>query len=1317
MKAQELMINDRQLDTALHLLMDSIPAGFFRCTVDREQRVDMVNRETLNIFGCSTEEEFRELTGGSLKGMLDAGDYEQVLKDVRKQFGQDREILGILCRIQTRDGQTRWVDCRSKVLRDKDGNDWAHIVIRDDTESQNQKQAYREKSVRDSLTGLLNKEASEECIAAYLAGGDREGSLLIIDLDNFKLINDTKGHLFGDSVLTETARCIEGVFDTQDIVGRIGGDEFIVLAKGITGREKIMDRSRELMDKLACVTAVSKGGITVGCSIGAAVFPGDGTEYKPLFLKADMALYAGKNWGKGRCVLYDPSLRPDDAGQGQNGRLAGGTRIDSDDGRYFISNETIYYVFRALYESTDTREAINTILKIVGIQFNVSRVYIFEDRPDGLAMDNTFEWCNEGIEPQIHNLQNMSFEWSAFEYKENFGQDGVFLCMDVNSLPKIQREVLKPQGIRSLLQCGIYDSGRLVGFVGFDECRENRRWTGEQIEVLTYVAQVAGTFLIKDRAQQILKQKLLTLESVLEGMSGEVEYREDGGGKYDALTNLLTAGAFQELAEQYLAGSSAPGRTAVLILDMDDFRELNKAKGQLFGNVVLMNVANCLKRSCREDDLIARFGGDEFLVLLKNTDRENVGRIGEAIRRDIAGILSDAGPGRVCCSIGAVMMDPEDRDFSDSLVKADHALHSVKRSGKNGFRFYEPSVRQDDSGTDTYDDLRQTREEKRREQSSLNDKTTTAVALEVFEKTGSFEDAVHILMGFLGNHFRLNRIVLYKNGKGGFEKQAAYQWVDDRTALLYDPTDSFRREEFYICYHLYDGDGIAVLDRKDYSGYNTGLKQIMDKAGACTMLFAGIFIEGRYSGMMVFVNTERGREWTGSERTAISEMARIIASGIKNTSRLMEVQLEAEYYRNKDALTGLMRYDKFKEECQELMDAGKEDYVIVASDIKGFKFINEVIGYTQGDNILRMFGDMLIQNGTQENRYTRISADLFLAFGPLRESRSDYVKRVQDMSSEFCRMENEMYSNVNLMIRSGVYFIEKNCREIETAVDRATIARKSVDYIIKSTCVVFNDGPFDSSYRENEIINRMEYALRHREFKVFLQPQFRLSDLSLVGAEALVRWQWEDGRLISPGEFVPLFEKNGFIAKVDTYVFEEVCRKQLERLGQGREPLKIALNLSSVDISEENLISRILECTRLSGLDHRHLEFELTETAFLNDSARTYNVMKALRDEGFTTSIDDFGAGYSIMNMMADIPADVIKLDCGFVQSCGKTDRGREFLRQLIQMTNKMGYTSLCEGIETKEQLEMLTDMGCELGQGYYFSRPLPMDAFFEKFC
>lgn len=412
-----------------------------------------------------------------------------------------------------------------------------------------------------------------------------------------------------------------------------------------------------------------------------------------------------------------------------------------------------------------------------------------------------------------------------------------------------------------------------------------------------------------------------------------------------------------------------------------------------------------------------------------------------------------------------------------------------------------------------------------------------------------------------------------------------------------------------------------------------------------------------------------------------------------------------------DSLTGLMTYDSFCREGQKKLDREGQSLVLVASDIKGFKYINSMLGYDQGDQILKAFGGMIFHAGPEELLRARVNGDLFLSLETCRD-RQAFLERLEQINDQFCRQENQHYRGVNLRIRSGVYFVEPECREINLAVDRANLARKSVDYILKSTTVVYQEEPFSREYRENAMINRMEYALTHQEFQVYLQPKVRLQDGSLAGAEALIRWVCQDGTVIWPGEFIALFEKNGFITRLDLYVLEQVCMWLKRRAGQGEKAVQISINLSSVDISSDQIIAQILERVDRYGIDHGLLEFELTETAFLSNTQRTCDVMKALRDQGFSTAIDDFGSGYSIMNIMAEIPTDMIKMDCGFLQSCEKTGRGREFLGQLIRMINQMGFTSLCEGIETKQQLDMLKSMGCQLGQGYYSARPMSMEDF-----
>ena len=593
-------------------------------------------------------------------------------------------------------------------------------------------------------------------------------------------------------------------------------------------------------------------------------------------------------------------------------------------------------------------------------------------------------------------------------------------------------------------------------------------------------------------------------------------------------------------------------------------------------------------------------------------------------------------------------------------------------------------------------------------------RTMTAAALEIFERSRDYAEAVRTLLEFLGRRFGLSRVSLYMNNarKGG--KNSIFQWVDSQTAQPLSLSDSFRKEEFFICHGLYDDRGTAVVADDEKDGYPDSLKQVLKESRTRSVLFAGIYIDGRYTGQLALVNCNEKRIWTEEERSGIAEIAGIISSETKARIELGNVKLEAEYYKNMDLLTGLFSYDKFKELAQAAMDKGKKQFVLVASDIKGFKYINSTVGYTQGDNILRMFADMMQQKGNPGSYSTRVSGDVFLSLESY-EDKERFMAGIQAGNEEFCRIQNQIYDGVNLMIRSGLYFIEPECHEVGLAVDRANLARKSVDYILKSTVVEYRSDPFSRELRENEMINRMEHALEHREFQVYLQPKVLLKDCSLDSAEALIRWKKEDGSIIPPCDFIPLFEKNGFITKIDLYVLETVCRWMKERENRGERAVRVSVNLSSVDIRNENIVQMILERVKRWDVDPGLLEFELTETVFLNESKRTYEVMKALQKCGFTTSIDDFGSGYSIMNIMAEIPTDIIKMDCGFVQTCGKSKRGQDFLSQIIQMVRRMGFTSLCEGIETEEELDMLTGMGCEIGQGYYFARPMPMDDFDEN--
>lgn len=374
---------------------------------------------------------------------------------------------------------------------------------------------------RDTLTGLYNKGTSREYSEEWLrhASPRQKGALLILDLDNFKHINDTMGHLFGDALLAEVSCVLQKQFRSRDIVGRVGGDEFMVFIKDIPDKGIVQRKAEQIMSALSEMAVQDAVSMGLSCSIGISLYPEHGSTYQELYQRADQALYRAKSLGKNRYSFFETLVQ-------EEGFLPDpfcnvNTRIESDDSPVNVELRLIEYVFRILYKSSDMDVAVNAILEVIGREFDVSRVYIFEDdEEDERYCINTFEWCNEGVKPEIENLQHVRYmEDFSGGYKGNFDENGVFYCRDVSALPAQQREFLEKQGIKSMLQCAIYDKGQYHGFVGFDECRVNRYWTQEQVSTIVFIAEILSTFLLKMRAQSSAVHNAQSLETILDNQS------------------------------------------------------------------------------------------------------------------------------------------------------------------------------------------------------------------------------------------------------------------------------------------------------------------------------------------------------------------------------------------------------------------------------------------------------------------------------------------------------------------------------------------------------------------------------------------------------------------------------------------------------------------------------------------------------------------------------------------------------------------------------------------------------------------------------
>lgn len=457
-----------------------------------------------------------ELPKGSHVHPDDAGVFQGLMNDVAQGTAyREAEI-----RIRKQDGHYLWCRVRATLQTDSQGQPAKAIgVIIDIDDEKRRTQLLLDQAARDALTGLYNKGATEDLIRRRLEERlpNHRLAYIIIDVDNFKQVNDIFGHLSGDVILADIAGMLQKQFRGDDIIGRIGGDEFAILMGDIADKKIVEKRARELLSSFQRLLSQNANPYPLSCSIGISIAPDDGESFRELYKNADLALYQAKIRGKNACAFYSSTLTEFNPGapSPESPRSSLGANIDSDSAWPDNWGNLSKYVFRVLYQTADLEKAVARILEIVGRQFDVSRVYIFEDTPDGKYCDNTFEWCGPGVKPQRDQLQRVPYE-ELDDYYANFNDSDIFYCRDISALPAGPRKILESQDIKSMLQRAIRDDGQLKGYVGFDECRSNRIWTQEQIEILSLVAEIVSTFLFKQRAQKESEQARACLNTILD---------------------------------------------------------------------------------------------------------------------------------------------------------------------------------------------------------------------------------------------------------------------------------------------------------------------------------------------------------------------------------------------------------------------------------------------------------------------------------------------------------------------------------------------------------------------------------------------------------------------------------------------------------------------------------------------------------------------------------------------------------------------------------------------------------------------------------
>lgn len=404
-----------------------------------------------------------------------------------------------------------------------------------------------------------------------------------------------------------------------------------------------------------------------------------------------------------------------------------------------------------------------------------------------------------------------------------------------------------------------------------------------------------------------------------------------------------------------------------------------------------------------------------------------------------------------------------------------------------------------------------------------------------------------------------------------------------------------------------------------------------------------------------------------------------------------------------DRLTGVYTKEFFYRKLRERLDANPDKrYCIVCVNVENFKLFNDTFGAREGDRLLVTLADILREMAGEDGFCGRFDADRFLF---LQEASSQWI------TGEGKDLEPEAL-NHRVVLRWGVYEITDRTVQVEQMCDRVLLAVGSIRGKYNQFLAVYDDALRAKLLREQAITDAMEPALQNEEFVVYLQPKYSLKHGCIAGAEALARWIHPKWGFMSPGEFIPLFEKNGFIPRLDQYMWEKTCQLLGQWKKDGHPMIPISVNISRADIYQQDLVKAFTGLVKKYGVDPRYLHLEITESAYVDNANRIVTTLKELRQRGFPIEMDDFGSGYSSLNMLGQLRLDILKLDMQFV--CNETGKPevQSILGDIVAMGHRLHLGIVAEGAETRGQVDRLKDAGCDYVQGYFFAKPMPLDQF-----
>ena len=420
--------------------------------------------------------------------------------------------------------------------------------------------------------------------------------------------------------------------------------------------------------------------------------------------------------------------------------------------------------------------------------------------------------------------------------------------------------------------------------------------------------------------------------------------------------------------------------------------------------------------------------------------------------------------------------------------------------------------------------------------------------------------------------------------------------------------------------------------------------------------------------------------------------------------RLMREKLQTQL--EKDSLTGGISYYKFNIEVKKkLQKINPSEYRIISANINEFKYINEVYGYDVGNKVLKAIAKYLYEHFSPDDLITRLDADKFVIF--TKKSNSKQVLITKDYKVN--GFADLLGNSFKVMFSAGIYNLKDDTESLDYMLDCANAARLEGKAVCTNSICYFTNEMNERRLLKNKIVSIMGSALENKEFYMLYQPKYCLKTGKCIGSEALIRWRTSDGQNFYPNDFIPIFESNGFIVNLDYYVMNQVC----DFISNSELDLPaISINLSGKSLLNSSLVDDYCNILNKYNVLPTQIEIEITESVFVDNFDVVKNRINEFKNAGFKIAMDDFGTGVSSLNRLQNVQVDIIKLDKGFLNNTFEEEKGISIIKNILAMSKDLKIITVAEGVETKEQLELLQKMECDIGQGYYFSKPITQSEF-----